>query len=365
MAVARALEDALVRHTTFCRRRRSVAWVTTAAAVMVVVACARGDQVITETGDHTRVKVTGYATGNLHLLLDDGSIVPVPLARVMRMVIDTAGQMADFNEAERYLAEDQLQKAIVRYDRALRVATDFWPAVIQVRLLQACDRAGKFERAVQHFVTVAQDAPSAAAALIPNSIPQGRTPTAKRAAQRLTAEANRASQIDCRVLLELLRYAILSGTGDPAAARWTREVARTAIPPSIATGQVYGIQVMACRELLEAKAFDAVLASVEQAVADCPTEVLPDLLLLKGRALLARASDRDDLLASGAALMRVPIHFPDHQQAPEALFWAARVHERLERRDKAVQLLEECLAHARVSQALRQQAEAELSRLAS
>lgn len=349
--------------TTFSRRPRRSACVPAALLVAVVAAWAHGDQIISDAANLTRVKIAGYANGKLHVLADDGSITPVPLAQVTRILIDPVGQMADFNEAERYLAENDPPKAIVRYERALRVAADFWPAVIQVRLLQACDRAGKFQRAVQHFVAVAQDAPAAAAALMPASIPQGPTPVAGRAAQRLTTEASRSTGTEQRVLLEMLRYAILLRSQDPEADRWTREVARTAIPPSIATRQVYSIKVAACTELLAASAFDAVLASVNQALTQCPMETMPDLFLLKGRTLLERASDRGDLLAAGAALMRVAIHFPDDERAPKALFWAARVHGRLDRPDKAIQLLDECLAHARISDALRQQAEADLSRL--
>jgi len=331
--------------------------------VAAVVACAHGDQVICDAANYTRVKVTGHADGRLLLSQDDGSITSVPLGRVQRMVIDSVGGMADLNDAERYLAENDLEKAIVRYERALRMGTEFWPTIIRVRLLQACDRAGKFERAVDHFVAVAQEAPSAAAAMIPASIPQGRRPETKGLVRRLTSEANRSTRDEQRVLLELLRYAVLLEGEDPEAARWTREVAATAIPAGIGTAAVYRIRVAACAELLAAGALEDLLDSVNQAAADCPLEVLPELLFLKGRALLERASNREDLLIAGTTLMRVAIHFPDDARAPEALFWAAKVHERLDRRGKAVQLLNECLNHARVSQSVRQRAEADLLRL--
>jgi hypothetical protein len=135
------------------------------------------------------------------------------------------------------------------------------------------------------------------------------------------------------------------------------------IPPAVATRAVYEVKLAACGELLAGGDFGAVLASVNPAIADAPMWSLPDLLLLKGRALLEGASGKADLLAAGAALMRLPIHFPDDELAPEGLYWAALLHARIDRPVKATQLLAECLAHARISDALRRQAHEELSRL--
>jgi hypothetical protein len=63
--------------------------------------------------------------------------------------------------------------------------------------------------------------------------------------------------------------------------------------------------------------------------------------------------------------MRVAIHFADDERAAEGLFWAAKVHQRIERPDKAGQLWKECLAHDRTSPTIRRRAEAELARLAN
>jgi hypothetical protein len=106
-----------------------------------------------------------------------------------------------------------------------------------------------------------------------------------------------------------------------------------------------------------------VLEAVEQLRPYCPSEALPDLLLLKGRTLLNRGGDREDLLRAGLSFMRVVIHFPDHDLAPEALIEAAEVHERLELPVPAIRLLNECLAHQRTSEPQRQRAEAHRARL--
>jgi len=102
---------------------------------------------------------------------------------------------------------------------------------------------------------------------------------------------------------------------------------------------------------------------VDAALTDCPLEVMPELLLLKGQSLLDQASDRRELLRAGSAFMRLAIHFADDRRAPQGLFGAAKVHQRIDRPDKAIQLLQECLAHAKIEAALRAEATAELDRL--
>jgi tetratricopeptide (TPR) repeat protein len=333
--------------------------------MLTAAPAAHGDQVVTADENHTKVTVSGYAEGDLHLRLADGSTIAVPLVEVRWMVVDTVGQSTDFNEAERALQQDQPQKAISRYERALRQATDYWPAIIRVRLLQACDRAGKFEQAVTHFLDVAADAPNAAARLMPTCAPQSRTPAAEKVLQRLSTEAKRPADPDRRVLLEVFRYAIRDRIDDRRTGEEVRRIARIAIPPPIGSAAVYAIKIAACRELADAGEHSEALAALDEAIAACPLDVMPDLLLLKGQTLLARSSGRRDLPRAGLAFMRVAIHFADDERAAEALFWAAKVHQRIERPDKAGQLWKECLAHARISPTIRDRAEAELARLAN
>ncbi|MCP4250712.1 MAG: tetratricopeptide repeat protein [bacterium] len=334
-----------------------------ALLLTIAVGAARADQVQTESENLTRIAVAGYADGNLHLRLLDGSTRTVPLVEVRRLVIDTTAGLADLNEAEGYLEQDQPAKAISRYERALRVAEDFWPAIIRVRLLHACNRVGKFERAATYFLQVSADAPQAAARLMPGEIPKGRSQLTKRVVQRITAEADATTDAQQRVLLEFFRYNIWAQTGDRRTAGQVERVAQAVIDPSIGTAAVFGLKIGACYQLLDAGRHADVLATASDALSDCPMEVMPDLLLLKGRALLAGANGRQDLLDAGAAFMRVVIHFGDSAQAGDALLWAARVHERLDRTAKAVQLLEECLAKAPADGPLHRQAEAELERI--
>ena len=93
--------------------------------------------------------------------------------------------------------------------------------------------------------------------------------------------------------------------------------------------------------------------------------MLPDFLLLKGETLLRTASTRDDLIRAAWPFLRAAIHFRDSPQAPEGLYGAALVLERVGRTDKAVDLLAECLAHKRISEQVRTMAEAARVRMRS
>ncbi|MCH7527600.1 MAG: hypothetical protein IID39_09195 [Planctomycetes bacterium] len=90
---------------------------------------------------------------------------------------------------------------------------------------------------------------------------------------------------------------------------------------------------------------------------------MPELLLVKARALLRAASDEDDLVRVGWAAMRIVLHYPDDPRTPEALMVAAKVHERIGRAPTALKLLGECIGHRAVTADLRRQAEADVERL--
>ena len=339
--------------------------VRTAAVLLlaIVPAPVSADQVITADANYIETRISGYVDGDLHLHLADGSITVVRLVEAQRVVVDRTGGLADFNEAERYLAGDQPEQAIFRYERALRKATQFWPVVVRVRLLQACNRAGNLEKAVDYFLDVTADAPGVAAELLPRSIPSNATALTRRLERRLESEANRAPDPDRRLVIELFRYWLLHQTDHAKAKAEAADIAITTIPAPIASRRAYAVKEAALRRLLAEGQTDAVLTEADRAMENCPLEVMPDLLLLKGQTLMADTEDRETLLQAAAVLMRVPIHFPDDERAPEALLWAARAHRRLGLNEQAKRLLNECLAHARTTDALRPQAEAELARL--
>ncbi len=318
---------------------------------------ARADQVVTPEATYTKVVLAGYVNGDLHLRLPDASIRPVPLLDATDLVIDSVSGLADFNEAERYFSQKRWPEAATRYERALRQADGFWVAIIHHRLVQVYARQEALDRAVDSFIQVAEDSPTAAARLLPLAVPAGPSAVTQRAFQRLATAVSRAAGDDQRKVFEMQSYAIMLATDHRAADARAREVAQLEVSPAIAAPGAYAVKTLALDRLRANGESDAVLSAVETMLMGCPDTVLPDLLLLKGRALLDRSADRRDLLAAGLAFMRVAIHFSDHALAPEALYWGAKVHEQLERPQQAARLLSECLAHKLIAPELRDRAE--------
>ena len=321
------------------------------------------DQVITPSADHARIRISGYSDGDLHVRFADGSITSISLLEVTRVVVSNTDRLADFNEAERYLAGGKPVQAVLRYQRALRRASGFWPEVIRVRLVQACDRAGQLDRATHYLLEVIAEAPAVAARLFPRSIPDRATATTRSLDQRLVTEGNSAADAEQRLVIRLLRFWILHRTNAPRATAQAREVAGLAIPPDIASQTLYNVKTAALERLLADGQSQLVLDHANATLEVCPLAAMPDLLMLKGQALLSRAADRETQLRAASAFMRLPIHFPDHERVPQALLLAAEIHAKLGLADDALRLLDECLDHQTVAPEIRARAEAERARL--
>jgi hypothetical protein len=105
------------------------------------------------------------------------------------------------------------------------------------------------------------------------------------------------------------------------------------------------------------------LVALDGFIRHCPEEMLPQALLLKGRALLETAQTRDELVRASWPFLRVAIHMTENPLAAEGLLGAAEVMEALDRPDKAVELLEECLAHQAATQATKDCARKALERI--
>jgi hypothetical protein len=105
------------------------------------------------------------------------------------------------------------------------------------------------------------------------------------------------------------------------------------------------------------------MPAIDRAVQDCPDLSLPDFLLLKGELLLRAASTRDDLIRASWPFLRVAAHVPSDPRAADGLVGGASALERMGRPERAIVLLEECLAHKQLRDETRRQAEDGLARL--
>lgn len=337
----------------------------------------RADQVVTGDANHPRVRVTGYERGRLVYRLPGGGVESTPVRDVQLIIIDTMAGFADFNDAEALVRQGTLREGIGRYDRARRHSEGFWSDLVTSRLLIACDRAGAIDKAVLNFIRVLEgrwSGPAAAAMLMPRfTVRDGDGPDGRvvaRAVEMLDAASARTHDPSAAALLTLVRYALYRDTGDARAGAMTRAVAALVIPKAAGSDRAYAIQAAAIAAVLSsatdggpAPAVEDAMASLDRAIEACPDNVVADVLLLKGRTLLARARTREDVIRSSWPFMRVVIHMPSDPRVPRALVGAAEALERIDRRDKALDLLRACLAHPLLSDDTRALAEAAIGRL--
>jgi hypothetical protein len=179
----------------------------------------------------------------------------------------------------------------------------------------------------------------------------------------LETARSRTDKEPVRQLLDLVRFAIYDRLAESPAVELASRVASEPPRGPFAAVPPYRIWTTALRRLQEQGETTRVLLVLDAALAQCPDDVLADILLLKGETLYKAAGSRRGLLEAGSAFMRVPIHFPQDPRAARGLLWAARVHEELSAPRKAMALLRECLAHPLVDSDTRAAAAEALQRL--
>ncbi len=352
----------MCRKTTFPERIAVLLFVSVAAS------CLRADQVVVGDESYIGAKIVGLIDGRLRFLGADGSAHTVKLNDVTMMVVDRGGVFADFNEAERFRGRGEMQRAAVRYRRMQRLAEGFWSDVIVIRLLQTLDAAGQIDKAVEEYIRVLngrRSGPAAAAYLFPRNVPQRASARVGRAIDQIDGALSRKPEAGQRVLLEALRFDIMRRSGDKRVASGAARVASLSIPVAARSQTVYAILLDAQRRDVERAYRPELLASMDRAVRDCPRSLLPDFLLLKGGALLKAASTEDELIRASWPFLRAAIHFPDDPRAAQGLYGAALAVEGLGRADRARNLLAECLAHAKLTDEVRESALVAQERMAS
>ena len=330
------------------------------------VGSVRADQVVARDVNQPDVLVTGVHGGRLEFRTISGETKAEWISDVNLITIDRTGVFADLNQAERFVDGSEPDKAIERYRRALRLSEGFWTELIAARLLMACERAGWMDQVARSYVQVARGESTGvalAARLIPAAMPTERGKRTADAMAELDTAIAKERRADVKALLRFFRYELLRQTGDRRAEQAIRDVAVIDVPPDARTARVFAIQLTALREALAGHPDDDVWASLDRAVRWAPDSTVAAFLLLKGNALLEVAASREELIRAGWVFLRIPIHLPDDPLAADGLVGAATAMERLELIDKAAALLDEALAHERISKKTRTMAERALERL--
>ena len=331
---------------------------------------AQADQVVVGGIDHAGAKIIALEGGKLTFRSREGMLRDAWIDEVDLIFVDRGGAFDDFNQAERFLAAGKPDRAIARYRRTLRLLDEFWPDLVAARLLIAYDAAGRFEDAVQTFIRVISGAGTGtptASRLLPNAIPLKRNGKVTRSLERILNQLRGSAILDDaqQTLFLLLRYEILRVTKSKGAGSAAAVAARTPIPEAVRSDRVYAILLSALHETLRDGADPGAMESLDTAIRACPGSALPGFLLLKGRTMLREAATREEIIRAAWPLLRVVIHFGNDPITPEALYESAVAAERINRSNKAVQLLTECLVHPRVTEETTKLATVAMKRLQS
>lgn len=336
-----------------------------AAVMMGVSPAAHGDQVIAPGVNYTDVTITDLVGGRLTLKRIGDTDLSIWLCDADRITVDAAGAFLEFNQAERFLADDNPAKAIVRYRRALRAVEGMWADLIEARLVTACDRAQRTADAALHLIRVVRGrwtGPALAARIIPRAAPADRA-AASAAVEHLDAALAEDPPLEMRIPLQMFRYEILRNSQRLDAGVSAELVSSFSIPEGLRCDRVFQVLLPALTQALDQHADVQLLASLDRAIRYCQDELLPSFLLLKGAALLRSAATSEDYIRAAWPYMRVAIHMPRDPRAADGLRGAALALEHIGRSDQAIQLLTECLAHKKISVQTRRQAREALARL--
>lgn len=348
---------------------RQIAAIAVLFLVVLATAEATADQISAAGRNYPGVQIAGLVDGRLDVRTADGTTMFVPLSDIDWLIIDRTGQLEDLNEAERAMLAGDAHKAITRYERASRVASGFWGDVVSARSIAAYDGVGQLDEAMHHLVRLAQSrfsGPAVASRMIPRSLPAQRNARFARSIRELDAALSTAKEPPQQILLTLIRFDLLRRSGDRRAFEAAPGVLNQPIPPEIRTPQVYAMVAAALdMALAEGQHSGPAMAALDRAIENCPDESLPDLLLLKGRELLSRASTRDDVIRAAWPFLRVAVHMPQDRRAAQALYLAATALDRLGSKEPAMKALDDCLSRPEISDELRAQAEALRQRLAA
>jgi tetratricopeptide (TPR) repeat protein len=349
-------------------------------------AAALGDDVVTGERNLAGVRILGLSNGQLSYRLPDGTIESSWLDEIELLQVDRGGVFADFNQAERMMAEGRPEQAISRFRRSLRLTEGFWAEVVPVRLLIAADRAGEIDTAAAQFVRVVRgrgSGPRAAVRLFLRNVPDRRSGKVADALDVLTKALAGGVDDTLAVPLLLQRFRILHhiaaaeserqrtsqsekrGRGSaPAAIELAEQVAAMTIPEILRVPEVYQ-EVWLALDVLFAIDGDAPVAwdGLDRAIRDCPDEWLPSFLLLKGRVLQQSAETHEDWIRASWPFLRVALHFPDDPRAADGYYGAAIALERIGRVDHAMAALRQAMAIAPSHSPLGAEVRAMLERL--
>ncbi len=333
--------------------------------IFITCSSGRADQVVLENANYIGAEIVDFKEGSVRFREATGGYRKIPVTEIKSIIVDRARGFDDFNHAERFLLQGDSVKAVVRYKRSMRMAKGFWKPLIAVRLIIACDRAGRTDAAAAALIEIVKDPASqpAAGLLIPRNIPKLANSRFAEAVRLLSVAMRDSPAPTQNMPLAMYRYELFRRTGDRRETESAIEISSREIPTYLRTDRIYSIVLAALMKRRSAGTESELIPDISRAIRDCPMNKLPDFLLLKGRVLLATAETRDELIRASWPFLRVAIHSSKDSRAAIGLQGAAEVLEQMEEYAKAKALLNECLNHEKVNSETATTARASLDRL--
>lgn len=312
---------------------------------------------------YTGAVITSVEKGFIHFRLAAGNVLVRPIGDVERVQI--VGIEA-FNTAEKAMSakEPNYAAAATAYDGITDLESRAWlKRLVQYRKLKALDQSGQFLRATQEWVNLLKEEKDAAAAFVPAQVGKKGSPDNPKAislldGQRQAAQAGTpAYQALAKVLMQVYQAEGMTDKADSLAAELAGGAARTTArddkkgpgdgPGTSGTGVAARATADGAEAELAAKIQSAVilvregqtpemltkaLKTLQDVLKRCNESDLPLVLLVMGKAQIllaekAAAGSRKELyVAGGLNCMRVIAHFPDAQEAAEALLLAGKAN---------------------------------------
>lgn len=314
------------------------------------------DQLTVNKTNYTAARITSLDQGKLRFQTADGRTMEAWIDEIELIEVDRGSAFVDFNHAERFLANGEAAKAVVRYQRSLRLSEHFWLQLVSARMLIAADLAEQLDKAVNTFIRIVRSGESGAVLvtrIFPTRIPINRRGKFINAIKQLDVELQFNLEPAQKAVLELLRYDLLRRAGKNRAQRLAKDILQLTIPKSIRVESVYSKIEDAVASVITDDQLEIALSGLDRAIQYCPESKIPAFLMFKGRVLLKSADSQPAFIRASWPFMRLAIHFPEHSLTPKSLYHAAEVMHRIGRTNKAAELLKESLKHKRLDDGTR------------
>ncbi len=352
-----------MKHAAAWSAERTVWWVLLSLVAWAsMVVSARADEVRRADGHppYVGVEIVGFENGELAFRVNThGNVIRKPLAEIAAISVDN---QAAFNQGERLFDGREYAKCIRPFERARRQARQQWLVdLIDVRLLTAYDETGRFDRAVRTFLELLPRAPAEALFRRPVNIPKAGSEY-NRIAFGLISQAEKRIQ-DPTLLrhVKLLKLDVLWAEKSPAARALAAEL--DGVAPASQPSRRLVSQVERLTRLVEMGRYERALPLIETAMTQAPADGLDTLLMLQAKCELATAESDDQLKQAALTAMRVVVHYERSRSLAEALFVAAKAHQRLRLVRRAMTLYRDCSDRADAADGLKGRANEAIDRL--